>query len=325
VSALAVALRGEVEVVDAGALAAAADEFARTRASLSTRATCASVYRSFAAFLGPGARIEDPTPTAVLRYREYLEQRGFKASTVAKQLAAIRQLAMALGVQGVGRVRAQRVPRGQPRPLSGEDYGKLLRMPDAGQARPRAAAPAGHGRAAPPGGGRRGDRRHRRASTRGRGRLRRAIHGSTSYWVTVRDGKRGNVRAVPLEDEALTAIEDWYHARPECAVDQLLVSLPRRRQESHALGVRDVGRIVGHYGALAGLPERLRTLPTLRHTFCSHLVESGVRIEVVKELAGHADISTTQIHTAVSDHRLEDAIELGARRRRGGLGSSAGS
>ena len=101
-----------------------------------------------------------------------------------------------------------------------------------------------------------------------------------------------------------------------------MVSLPRRRQERRRLGVGDVGRIVAHYGKLAELPlepVNLRTPHTLRHTFCSHLVESGVEIDAVRKLAGHVSLSTTQIYGAVSDERLEDAIERGAQGRRGGL------
>ncbi len=55
----------------------------------------------------------------------------------------------------------------------------------------------------------------------------------------------------------------------------------------------------------------------LRHTFCTHLADAGVAIDVIRELAGHADIRTTTIYTAVHDDRLEDAITHAARQRRG--------
>jgi len=47
------------------------------------------------------------------------------------------------------------------------------------------------------------------------------------------------------------------------------------------------------------------------------LADAGVPIDVIRELAGHADIRTTTIYTAVNDDRLEAAIDDAARRRRG--------
>ncbi|MEJ7784936.1 MAG: tyrosine-type recombinase/integrase, partial [Solirubrobacteraceae bacterium] len=64
-------------------------------------------------------------------------------------------------------------------------------------------------------------------------------------------------------------------------------------------------------------PDDRRSPHALRHTFCTHLADAGVAIDVIRELAGHADIRTTTIYTAVHDDRLEDAIATAAGRRRG--------
>ena len=48
----------------------------------------------------------------------------------------------------------------------------------------------------------------------------------------------------------------------------------------------------------------------LRHTFCSHLAMKGAPARAIQELAGHADLSTTQRDMHLSPAATEDAIRL---------------
>jgi site-specific recombinase XerD len=60
-------------------------------------------------------------------------------------------------------------------------------------------------------------------------------------------------------------------------------------------------------GEIAGLSKRV-TLHTLRHSFATHLLESGIDIRIIQVLLGHARLSTTARYTQVAASTLQ-AIE----------------
>jgi integron integrase len=71
-----------------------------------------------------------------------------------------------------------------------------------------------------------------------------------------------------------------------------------RWQTRHHVHEQSVGRAISRAAQRAGITKRV-TSHTMRHSFATHLLESGVDIRRIQELLGHRDVSTTMIYTHV--------------------------
>ena len=128
-------------------------------------------------------------------------------------------------------------------------------------------------------------------------------------------GKGRKERAVPLGRVAAEALERWLKQRTAWAAGAeaaLFVGRGGRR-----LGRREIQKRVALWARRQGLAQHVH--PHLfRHSFASHLLESGAELRGVQELLGHADIATTQIYTHLDlQHlaRIYDAAHPRARRK----------
>jgi integrase/recombinase XerC len=129
-------------------------------------------------------------------------------------------------------------------------------------------------------------------------------------------GKGSKARLVPVGRVAVRALEQWLTERGALArpgEQALFLGRSGRR-----LGRRAVELRVAYWARRQGLTASV--YPHLfRHSFASHLLESGAELRGVQELLGHADIATTQIYTHLDfQHlaRIYDATHPRARRHK---------
>ncbi len=126
-------------------------------------------------------------------------------------------------------------------------------------------------------------------------------------------GKRNKQRILPFGEPALQALMYYLNeARPE-----FLNNCPPAERDEDAvflnykgtrITTRSVGRMVDKYiKQCSDIPNI--SPHSLRHSFATHLLDSGADLRDIQELLGHARLSTTQIYTQVSMEKLIEVYD----------------
>jgi len=264
------------------------------------------------AHLRAGKRaIADATTNDLRKFIASLDERGFKASSLARRLSAVRQLYRFLYAEGkraddpAAVLEGPKRTRALPKVLSIADVDKLL-----AQARTNSEnadqPPAQRLRAtrllcllevvyatglrvselvALPASAARRDQR-----------------------MLVVRGKGGKERLVPLNSQAKRAMAEYLELR--AGADSGAPSkwlFPSFGEQGH-LTRQHFARELKSLGQACGIQPARLSPHVLRHAFASHLLHNGADLRVVQTLLGHADISTTQIYTHVLEERLKTLV-----------------
>jgi integrase/recombinase XerC len=122
-------------------------------------------------------------------------------------------------------------------------------------------------------------------------------------------GKGNKERQFFLSEEAQKALGEWLKVRaaflgqlsdgPRPGNEPLFIS-----RRGRPLSVSGVKWIITQYSQQSHLNKAVHP-HMLRHSFATHLVNSGCDVRVVQELLGHASLSTTQRYTHVDMARLK--------------------
>jgi integrase/recombinase XerC len=122
--------------------------------------------------------------------------------------------------------------------------------------------------------------------------------------LTVRQGKGKKDRHIPLVDEAVKALRNYYRYRTtQLILDDAIFFLAKN---GTSLNVSTVKYTVAKYVKKAGIRKKV-SVHTLRHTFGAHKADKHMSLATLQELMGHKKKETTlkYIHLAKTNLRQE--------------------
>jgi len=117
-------------------------------------------------------------------------------------------------------------------------------------------------------------------------------------------GKGDKLRVVFLSERARESIRKYLSKRGDTE-EALFVSLDRSGKTVGRITPRAVQRLVDARAREAGIAKRVHP-HQLRHQFGTDLLLNGADLRSVQALLGHADISTTQVYTHLTDKELRE-------------------
>ncbi|PCJ18068.1 MAG: site-specific tyrosine recombinase XerD [Candidatus Cloacimonadota bacterium] len=116
-------------------------------------------------------------------------------------------------------------------------------------------------------------------------------------------GKGSKERWIPLGKMALEALQNYVRSERNLLLktaNEKALFINRRGKRISRIAV---WKMVQKVAQVSGLEKEISP-HTFRHSFATHMLDSGADLRVVQELLGHASLTTTQIYTHVSKEQL---------------------
>ena len=236
-------------------------------------------------------------------YIEHLNEQQYAAATVARKVAALKSLFSYLHAEEVidenpaEQLSSPRVGRSLPRTLTPDEVDALLEQPN------RSDSPEAQR-----------DRAMMEMLYATGMRVSEFVSLDLSS-IELRDnlasvrciGKGRRERLIPIHKHAVEALRDYLQeARPKLARGRRETALFINRR-GERLTRQGVWLIIKNYAEQAGISGV--TPHTLRHSFATHLLRGRAPLRNVQELMGHANITTTQLYTQLTDEHMRDVYD----------------
>lgn len=124
----------------------------------------------------------------------------------------------------------------------------------------------------------------------------------SGYQVTVKQGKRGKTRTIPITESAYDAIAIYLQEDRGMEPGPLFQTLMGKRFQRQLLGKK-----VSWYGRQAGICDI--SPHTLRHACATHLLDQGADLRLIQEILGHSSIASTQRYTHLSSNKMQEMFK----------------
>ena len=126
-------------------------------------------------------------------------------------------------------------------------------------------------------------------------------------------GKGKKDRPIFIDQTTAEHLEEYLNVRADSLPALFLnnssnQNTPDTSGNFRRLSPRSIERIIEKYTRQAGITKHV-TPHTLRHSFATDLLMNGADLRSVQSLLGHANISTTQIYTHITDPHLKEVHE----------------
>lgn len=122
---------------------------------------------------------------------------------------------------------------------------------------------------------------------------------STRMVLRIEDGKGGKDRLAKLSPQMLKELRAWWKiARPKVFL------FPSRFKAADHISARQYYRACREAAIRAGIDRSVHP-HMLRHSFATHLLDSGVDIRVIQTMLGHKKLETTAIYASVSPKLIQ--------------------
>jgi integrase/recombinase XerD len=125
--------------------------------------------------------------------------------------------------------------------------------------------------------------------------------------IHIRQGKGRRDRDVMLSPRLLEELRDyWRRVQPKTKTYLFPSKDPHQKRDA-PMQAKSVFDAVRQAARRAGIEKRVHP-HTLRHSFATHLLESGTDLRTIQLLLGHADLETTSRYLHLSERHLKAAL-----------------